>query len=217
MSEFRIFSVPNEDEYLAAVVKLAAAAESFGGMKEYLREYEFLGSSDQSEIARRHIRAAGEIALRLEPKSKEGVVADRMFMTITHSFKRGLITGTQLTDIVHDEYVPDLLVLHRLDKGIRRNIGEDKDDFVDGLGMLTWGQMGLELMGEEAVSFLDDLANDVAELPEHRSLYKLAAGAAVLTAYSLIVDQNITSVTRYFSQNDLSKELRELTDSTTGE
>lgn len=217
MSEFQIFPVPKEDDYLNAVLELSAEAEKLGGMNAYLRDYEYRGASGESERIQRHIKAAGAIALRLEPKSDKMVVYDRMFMAITHSFKRGLITGTKLTDIAHGQLIPDALVLHRLDKGIRSTVVMDEDGYVDGLGMIPWGQLGLDTMGEDATSFLTDMANDVYERPEHRALYKLGAGAAILTAHCLVVDENLTSVKRYFHRYDPSKELGELIDSTTGE
>jgi len=217
MSELRIDSVPKEDDYLAAVLQLSSDAEQFGGMKNYLREYEFRGASDQSEKAHDHIKLAGRIALRLEPKNEYGIAADRMFMGITHAFKRGLITGTKLTDIAHDHLVSDMWVLRRLNKGVEPQIVSDEDGDVDGLGMLPWGRLGLELVGDDAASYVGDMANAVYEKPSHRALYKYGVGAAILTAYTLVVDQNLASVKRYFDQNDISKDIRVLIDANTGE
>ena len=216
-SEFQIFSVPKDDDYLAATLELYGEVEQFGGMKDYLRDYEFRGSSNQSQRIHDHIKSAGEIALRLEPKDDSGIISDRMFMAITHSFKRGLITGTKLTDIVHDGLVQDMYVLQRLDAGIPQNVVRDEDEFYDGADLIEWGYMGLDLIGDDAKSFIDDMANAVYERPEHRALYKMGTGAAILTAYCLIVDHNVTSVTKYFRQSDLSKELGELINATTGE
>ncbi|MDB5160309.1 MAG: hypothetical protein JWO99_572 [Candidatus Saccharibacteria bacterium] len=222
MSELRIFSVPKEDDYLVATLALASEAEQSGGMKEYLREYEFRGASNQSEVIQRHIRLAGEIGLRLEPKNSRGIATDRMFMTITHAFKRGLITGTKITDIVHEGVLSGGYILQRLDQGVPKHVvledpDSDTEEFVDGLGMIEWGGIGLEVMGDDAKSFVGDMASNVYERPEHQALYKMGVGAAILTAYGLIVDENVTSANQYFKHADPSEELRELINSTTGE
>ena len=217
MSELHIHSVPENDDYLAAALQLSGDAQQYGGMQGYLRDYEFRAVHNGSQKIHSHIRLAGEIALRLEPKNEMGIAHDRMSLGITHAFKRGLITGTKLTDIVHDKLLPDVQVLQRLNAGVSEQIVYDEDRFVDGLGMLTWGRIGVELVGDDTASYLDDMADDVSENPAHRELYKAGVGAAILTAYCLVVDQNLTSVERYFDQNDVSKELRELIDSTTGE
>ena len=221
--ELRILSVPNENDYLAATLALSGEVELSGGMRDYLREYEFRGASDQSKKIQNHIRLAGEIALRLEPKNSNGIASDRMFMAITHAFKRGLITGTKITDAVHEGLLTNMYVLRKLDEGIPRKVVKedediDDDEFVDGLGMIQWGGMGLDLVvGDDAKLLINDLASNVYERPEHQALYKMGVGAAILTAYCLIVDENVISAERYFKQVDPSEELNELIDSTTGE
>jgi hypothetical protein len=216
-----MLSVPKEGDYLAATLALASEAEQFGGMKGYLRDYEFRGSGDHSQKIQNHIRLAGEIALRIEPKNSSGIVTDRMFMAITHAFKRGLITGTKITDRVHDGLLPDGYVLQRLDSGTPKEVvAEDEDnpvEFTDGNGMIEWGAIGLEIMGDDAKSFVHDMSSVVYERPEHGALYKMGIGAAVFSAYCLIIDENVTSANQYFKQADPSQELKELIDSTTGE
>jgi len=140
------------------------------------------------------------------------------YYQMTHSFARGMRAGYRMVHFVHEQPVS----LHGLLNVLHTSLDVEPQQngllLERGAGNLeAMGRTGLEIMGEEAASYVESWAKDMTSENRLQELITKGAGAVVLGAYALHVDQNFEFIKAYFNNIDISSELRDILAPDTGE
>lgn len=203
--------LPTEIDYTVAAEMCQDEYETYGGPFVQIMREELNISSPRSLRDEYVRRATAEVARRVD----DGLYPH---YAMTHSFARGMRVGYKMVDMVHQQPVYFYDILRVLHNSIA--IQSHMDDISwhhDGSNLEDIGEKGLDLIGENAALHVHEWAKDMTPETRLQELIERGAGAVVLGAYALQMNNNIEYINRYIENIDFTSELNDIRPGDTGE
>jgi hypothetical protein len=203
--------LPTESDYVAAAELCQEDYDTYGGPWVRMMRDDLYISTPRSMTDDAINGATAEVARRVD----DGFYP---YYQMTHSFARGMRAGYRMVHLVHKQPVS----LHGLLSLFNTSVDVEPQQngllLERGSGNLEGiGKTGLEIMGEEAASYVEAWAKDMTPDNRLQELITRGTGAVVLGAYALHVDQNFNFIKTYLENIDITSELDDILASNTGE
>jgi len=217
MAEIEFYPNPTEQEYAGAIAAQTAAFNEKGGIWVAMMKYE---RSVRPGGALYHIMGASALVARhVEPEVDEGAPYDP-YLGITHSFKRGMLTGFGTVELVHADTVTTGEILRTMVvTGVSAVEGSNEyaSKFLSQETLQEIGRRGLRLIGSESREIVETLANEVTVDYEKREAFKLGYGTVMHIADALHIQYNMQQHDLFVSSDDWTSELEDISRLNTGE
>jgi hypothetical protein len=176
------YRVPIESDYDAAGELVEMQFEERGGAwSKYFTDA--TEAAENSEEVRTLFENMWATALLVEPILDDDFTPEDRLYRSADAYRAGMYTAILLATEVFDERMSYDMIHDQLNKNLPFPIynGKDQHD-ANGEFLKNLGFMGLEVVGEQAGTYIDKWASEIVIDPTHQTMFKLGTGA-ILALY----------------------------------
>lgn len=202
--------LPTESDYFAAAELCEEDFQEYGGPWVRLMRDELYITQPRSESEQARRVLTAKVAINVEDGRYENFQA-------THTFARGMRAGYRIISLIHPQGVSMAALTNLFQTGVGLSHDAEGELKEGSLNLEKVGETGLDIAGEKTTKMIEMWAQDMTREKGLQRLFTNGAGAAILGAYALHVNENYGFINAYLKQTDFTSEIEDILASDTGE